>query len=228
MEVATIKIQKRDETGTSRVRKLRDQNKVPGVLYGGGKANLPIAIDHDELTLHLRHHLRVYKLKMGTKTQGCYLKDVQWDVLTDEPLHVDFQRIDLEKPLPVEVEILYLGHPKGIAHGGHFVKDMVHVKIRCLPAVIPEDLEIKVEHLDLHEGILAGELELPEGCELDVPTDAVVCHMTGEKKVLEEVDEAAVAEGEGEAGGEAPAEGEGAPEGGEGAAKEDGHRPKKS
>ncbi len=225
MEIATIHVHKREATGTRRVRQLRDENKVPAVLYGDGQQSLPIAIDHDELTKHLRHHLRVYQLDLAGKTQGCYLKEVQWDTLTDEPLHVDFQRIDLAKPMEVDVELLYLGHPKGISHGGNFIKDLHTIRLKCLPAAIPEDLELKVDHLDLHDKILAQELVLPEGCELAVPPETQVCHLTGEIKVVEI--EEAPAEGEAAEGAEVaegakPGEGAESPD-----AKPEGDKPKK-
>ncbi|MHC4514932.1 MAG: 50S ribosomal protein L25 [Planctomycetota bacterium] len=221
MEIATIRIQKRQQTGTKKVRRLRDENKVPAVLYGAGKESLPIVIDHDELNRHLRHHLRIYKLDLAGTTQGCYLKEVQWDTLTDEPLHVDFQRIDLTKPIEVEVELLYVGHPKGIAHGGRFIKDLHTIKLRSLPAAIPEDLELKVEHLDLHGRVLAEELELPSDCTLAVSPDTQVCHVTGEIKVVE-IEEAPVEGAEGEERAEG-AEGEAKPEGAE--AKPEGDKP---
>ena len=185
MEIATIQVHKREVIGTRKVRQLRSENQVPAVLYGEGQESLSIAIDHDELTKHLRHHLRVYKLSLAGNTQGCYLKEVQWDTLTDEPLHVDFQRIDLDKPIEVEVQLLYLGHPKGISHGGRFIKDLHTVRLKSMPEAIPEDLELRVEHLDLHDKILAHELVLPEACELVVPPETQVCHITGEIKVVE-------------------------------------------
>ncbi len=220
MEIATIQVHKREVIGTRKVRQLRSENQVPAVLYGEGQESLSIAIDHDELTKHLRHHLRVYKLSLAGNTQGCYLKEVQWDTLTDEPLHVDFQRIDLDKPIEVEVELLYLGHPKGISHGGNFIKDLHTIKLTSLPAAIPEDLELRVEHLDLLDKILAQELTLPEGCELAVPPETQVCHVTGEIKVVEE--EVPV-EGELVPGAEGEGEGEGAE--GSAEAKPEGDKP---
>ncbi len=221
MEIATIQVHKREQIGTNKVRRLRDQNRVPAVLYGGGKANLPIAIDHDEIATHLRHHLRVYKLQLGGEVQGCYLKEVQWDTLTDEPLHVDFERIDLQKPIEVEVELLYLGHPKGITHGGRFIKDLHSITLRSLPGAIPEDVELNVDHLDLHDHVLASELQLPAGCELAVPPETQVCHVTGEIKEVEVAPVEGVEGVEGEAG-----EGEAGPEGG-GAGDEGGGKPAK-
>lgn len=224
MQIATIQVHKREQIGTNKVRRLRDQNKVPAVLYGGGKESLPIAIDYDELTTHLRHHLRIYKLDLGGKAQGCYLKNVQWDTLTDEPLHVDFQRIDLTKPIDVEVALLYLGHPKGIAHGGRLIKELHSIKLRSLPEAIPEDIELKVDHLDLHDKVLANELELPAGCVLGVPAETQVCHVTGEIKI-EEIEETPIEGVEGAEG----AEGEAKPEGAEdqGEAKPAGGKPAK-
>jgi len=223
MQIATLQVHKREQTGSNKVRRLRDQNKVPAVVYGDGKESQPISIDHDALATHLRHHLRVYKLDLSGKTQGCYLKAVQWDILTDEPLHVDFQRIDLSKPMNVEVELLYLGHPKGLAHGGRFIKDLHAITLRSLPEAIPENIELKVDHLDLLDKVLAAELELPAGCVLGVPAETQVCHVTGEIK--EEEPEETLAEGvEGVEG----AEGEVKPEGAEdGESKSGGDKPDK-
>lgn len=211
MQIATIQVQKREQTGSNKVRRLREHNKIPAVLYGEGKESLSIAIDHEELSTHLRHHLRVFKLKLGSETQGCYLKEVQWDILTDEPLHVDFQRIDLKKPIDVDVEILYLGHPKGISHGGRFIKDLHAIPLRCLPEAIPEHVELRVEHLDLHGHILAGEVELPPGCVLAVSAETQVCHVTGEIKEEELLPAEGVEGVEGAEGAEG-AEGEAKPE----------------
>lgn len=199
MDIATIEVTARPETGRNQVARLREQGRVPAVLYGLGRDSLSLSVDEREFERHVRQHHKLFKLAMDGKEQAIFLHDVQWDILTDRPLHLDFLRIDLDKPMHVSVELAYLGHPKGISKGGRFVKDLADLKVVCLPAAIPDSIELRVGELDLAEKIVGSDLELPEGVTLDLPGDTVVCHVTGE--ILESEDE-----GEGEGDGEAPTE----------------------
>ncbi len=207
MEVTKIDVAPRSERGSAQVARLREAGRVPAILYGGGGDSLSLSVDERELMGRIRNHHRVFRLAMDGKEQAIFLKEVQWDCLTDRPLHADFQRIDLNKPIDIDVELTYLGHPVGAGKGGRLIRDMNALPIACLPASMPETIEIKVSELDLAEKILASEVELPSGVTLRVPDDAVVCHMTGDETAL--VEEEAPAEGEG-----APAEGSGEGDGG--------------
>lgn len=200
MEVTTLHVERRSAIGTKQVAKLRAHGRVPAVVYGGEIADtLPLSVDHHLVARELRHHHRVFRLEMDGKEQGVFLQDVQWDVLTDQPLHLDFRRIDLHKPMDVQVELRYVGHPKGASKGGTLIQDINDLHVISLPAAIPESIEVKVGELELGDKILAKELELPEGVSLAAGTeDSVVCHISmPEAEAAEEG-----AEGEGEAEGE--------------------------
>jgi large subunit ribosomal protein L25 len=103
---------------------------------------------------------------------------VQWDCLTDEPLHIDFQRIAMDKPLKLEVRITTLGHPKGIAQGGRMIQDAKVLNLSCMPESVPDFVEIKIADMDTGDKILAKDLELPEGVTLDMPEDKVIMRLT--------------------------------------------------
>src|SRR5690606_25429249 len=96
----------------------------------------------------------------------------------DEPLHLDFFRIDMEKPLLLEIEVVTIGHPKGAASGGVLVQDMKRIRLSAMPHAVPKMIEVKVADLDVGEEIRAKDLVLPEGCTIDVPEDATVVHVT--------------------------------------------------
>lgn len=211
MDITTIHVEERKEIGSNAVRRLRAAGKVPAILYGEGKPTLPLAVSEHELERHLRQHHKVFKLRMGGRERHIYLQDVQFDCLTDRPLHVDFKRISMDERIHLKVELSFIGHPVGLSHGGRFVKDVIELAVASLPAAIPETVDVQVAELDVGDQILAKDLVLPQGVILDVPEDTVVCH------VAEEVHRgplpgAAGAEGE-EAAVGAPAEGEDQAEG---------------
>jgi len=178
MEVATLTVQNRDAKGTNNVRRLRDTGKIPLILYGGGRESVCLQADYPAVKRHLAHHLRVYKLDLAGVEEPGFLQNVQWDCLTDEPLHMDFQRIDMSVPLKIDIELVLLGHPKGMAQGGRVVRDTRHLHLACLPDRVPEQVELRIGHMECGEKILAKEIELPEGCTLDMPEDQLILHMT--------------------------------------------------
>ena len=214
MDISTIEVERRTAKGRHRLTGLRAEGSVPAVLYGGGGDAIDLAVKEREVLRHVREHHKVFNLRMEGKEQAIFLQEVQWDCLTDRPLHVDFVRIDLNKPLHVSVELIYLGHPVGISKGSRLVKDLTDIKVTCLPANIPETIELRIGHLDLGDQILAGDVELPEGVTIDMPEDASICHLPGEAELAREAAaEAAEAAAEAAEEGVEPAAEPAAPDG---------------
>lgn len=197
MEVAKIKATVRNEQGKRAVAHLRAEGRVPGVMYGLGSENETFSLDVLELQAHLRHHHRVYQVKLGASEQAAYLQDVQFDCLTDEPLHVDFKRIDLDKPIELVVEVKLVGHPIGLSKGGVLIRDNMEIEITAKPTAIPDNLPVKISHLEIGDKLLVNELELPPGVSLRMPLDTLVCHVV-EAKVEAPAEPTADAAAEGE------------------------------
>lgn len=185
MEVAKIKAAVRPESGKRAIARLRAQGRVPGVMYGLGSQNECFTIDVLELQAHLRQHHRVYKVSLGAAEQAAYLQEVQLDCLTDEPLHVDFKRIDLDKPIDLVVEVVLLGYPVGLSKGGVLIRDRMEIEVSALPTAIPNNLPVKVDHLDIGNRLLAKELELPQGVSLRLSPETTICHVIEAKVVVE-------------------------------------------
>ena len=178
MAVQVLKVQNRSANGTKQVRKLRYQGYVPAVVYGGKQDPLSVQVTLTDIGRELRAHRRVFELEVeGGSKEGVYMQDVQFDCLSDLPMHVDFVRVDLEKPLEVEIVLTFSGHPKGLVRGGKFRADVTKLPLSCRPDAIPYEIEIGIAELDLDDQILAKDVKLPDGASLNVPEDTVICSM---------------------------------------------------
>ncbi len=200
MKVATLKGSNRSAKGSNQVARLRSAGMVPGVIYGGDSDPLSISLQNSDVARELRQHHRVFKIEVGSTTESVYMQEVQYDTLSDEPLHLDFKRIDLSVDLELEVEFKFLGHPVGLSKGGRLVKDLNSILVKCNPASVPEELVINIGKLDLDDQFTVGDLTLPEGVSCDLPAEDVICHI-GAAQAEEEPEEVA----EGDVDGETPA-----------------------
>jgi large subunit ribosomal protein L25 len=178
MEVTKIAAMARQEIGKRAIKHVRAAGRVPAVVYGMGGEPEHVSLDVRDVERELRHRHRVFRIEVtGGAEQPVFLQDLQLDALTDEPMHMDFLRIDLDKPIATEVQLVFLGVPAGAAKGGALMRDMQRLKVKTLPAALPREIEVKVGALDLDDEIRAKDLVLPAGVELDVSAEAIVCHV---------------------------------------------------
>ncbi len=179
MEKIVIQGRRREETGSRAAQALRAQGFVPVVLYGReDRKTLHLSLKTEEVEKMLRGHARLVEVDLddGTKESGL-VKDVQFDPVTDEVLHMDLIHVDLTKPVEVEVPLEFVGHPKGVSEGGKFTHDLADLPLICLPTQIPPAITVKISDLGVGDHVKAGDLELPEGVKLGVPPETVVCHV---------------------------------------------------
>lgn len=185
MQVVRMKAERRTALGRNRVAKLRADGWMPAVVYGEGKEAVSISISEWELEQHIKAHHRVFQLDIAGQAQAAFLQEVSWANTTDRPVHADFKRIDLTKPIESAVEVAFAGHPVGLGKGGTLVKDHVQVMIRCLPTEIPDSIEHDISSLEIDQYLTAGELKLPAGVTLVSEAKMPVCHVA--KLVVQEV-----------------------------------------
>ena len=199
----------RDQKGTSAARADRRKGNVPAVVYGGGSEPQSIVLGHNEVARHLEHeavYSHVLDLKIGGNVEKAILKGVQRHPARAQILHMDFMRIDETQELKVHVPIHFLNAEEcvGVKAGGVVTHSMVDVEVSCLPAALPEFIEIELIHLDIGDSVHLSDLNLPEGVVIPVlaqgedhnHTVAQVMKVKG----IKEVDEDAVVEGEEEPG----------------------------
>jgi large subunit ribosomal protein L25 len=211
MQVVRMKAERRSALGRNRVAQLRTQGWMPAVVYGESQEPISIAISEWELEQHVKAHHRVFQLDIAGQAQAAFLQGIAWHTTTDRPLHADFKRIDLTKPIEAEVEVSLTGHPIGLSKGGTLIKDHIQVKVRCLPTEIPDELAHDVSKLEIDDYVMASQLAIPQGVTLVTPATTPICHVA--KIVVQEAAPAPAAavaptaEGAAPAAGDKPADG---------------------
>ena len=156
---AVLEATARDTFGKNEARRTRRAGKVPGVLYGGdGNKATPIAVEPRALLKILHSDSganTLISLKLaGTPDSRVLVKDFQLDPITHHVLHADFYRVAMDKVLQVTIPVTVHGEPKGVKQQGGVLEFIRReIVVECLPADIPEHVDIDVSELMLHQGI---------------------------------------------------------------------------
>jgi len=213
-----LKVELRDNTGKESSKKYRREGIVPGVLYSPhDKENLVLKVKNDELSKLLSaksHGLIDLEINSGKEkvSRLALIKDLQYNSLKRQIVHVDFYGVTLKEKLTLEVDIELIGEPIGVEEGGILQVELRKVEIECLPSQVPESLKANLSDLNVGDHISIGDMEIPEGVEVITAPDRIVAAVVLPTKIEEVVEEEEeVVEGEeGEEGveGEEKAKGE--------------------
>lgn len=175
MSEVTLTAEIRNDLG-KRTKRLRRQGKVPGIYYSHGEKNIPIAVP--ELTLRpliktSATHVINLKLDDGS-TRTCILRDVQFDPVTDKPVHFDFFGLKEDEAVTIQVPVAIKGTAKGVKEGGILQHILHSVRVSCLPKYIPDRIEVDVTELLMNRSIHVKELTIPNVKILENENSAVV------------------------------------------------------
>lgn len=165
MSAEALVVEKRDTTGTLRIRRLRKEGKIPAVLYGHGQENVCLSIDSRAVSKVVDHGHYVVALS-GAVNDTAMIKEVQWDAFGSRILHLDLARVDAAEAIEVSLPLTVKGEAPGATLGG-MVTQLVHdLKITCPANVLPDFLEISIDNLQLDGSVSASEVVLPPGASL--------------------------------------------------------------
>lgn len=160
-----------------KVGKLRRSGSVPGVYYLHGEDNIVVTVparDLEQLVFSAETHIINLKLDDGS-TRNCIIRDVQFDPVTDKPVHFDLQGLRADEKLTLEVPVsLTGGIPVGVREGGVLQHIMHRLKISCLPKDIPEHVDINVEQLKINASVHVRDLSIPNVTMLDNLDNTIV------------------------------------------------------
>src|SRR5215469_15881075 len=153
--------QKNKGTGTRVARRLRKAGRIPAVIYGHKQAVVPVTVGHDDVLRMVKTPGHLAELDLGGTTETVLIRDVQWDHLGKEVLHLDFARVSAEEMIDTEVSFEVRGHAAGIAAGG-ILEQVVHsVRLKCRAGAIPDSIKVDVSNLQVDQGVHVRELSLP-------------------------------------------------------------------
>jgi len=186
-----LKAEVREHTGSKAVRKVREQGKIPAIVYGHKEEPVAISLDAHDFVEGLHHGHRLMDVQIGTKKQKTIVKELQYDHLGRNIIHVDLVRVDITESIRVNVPIELKGTAAGTHEGGIVEEHMDHLEIECRATDIPEAIAVLVKDLHVGGAIHAGEIELPSGVKLISSPDTLLatCHLVAAAKTTEELEE---------------------------------------
>jgi large subunit ribosomal protein L25 len=185
-----LKGESREQVGTSKTVALRNEGKMPAVMYGHGEEAVSFALSLHELTEAIHHGHRLFDIDVAGKTDTVLIKEVQYDYLGKNFIHADFVRVDLAELVTVNVSLHFKGTAPGIGEGGMLDIHLDTVEVECKVSDIPDEIIVSVKEIKVGDAIHASEIELPEGSTLKTDAEALIlnCHVVTEAKTTEELE----------------------------------------
>ena len=167
-----LKATKRTSASTGQVNKLRSDGFIPAVLYGGEKNNLNISLKK----LHLQNLIKtetfmskVFDLDIDGNAEKALPRDVAYDPVSDEPIHIDFMRITKGSKLNIEIPVKFINSDKspGLKKGGVLNIVRRKVELKCPAENIPNEIVVDLDNTEINRSLKISSVKLPENV---VPT----------------------------------------------------------
>lgn len=191
---------------------LRAEGSIPAVFYGFKKDVTSLAVNKVDFTKVFKAVGETNTLKLDTPSGSfdALIHEVQYDPITNQPIHIDFLSVDMTKEAEVEVPFEFEGESAAVKAGGILVKVMHEVKISALPSKIPHAIVVDITALETNDSIIAlKDLKFPEGVNVIEDMESVVASIAIAKEEVEEVAPIDLSSIEVEAKGKKEVEGEG-------------------
>jgi large subunit ribosomal protein L25 len=186
-----LKAEVREHTGSRAVRKIRQLGKIPAIVYGHKQEPVTISLDAHDFVEGLHHGHRLMDVQVGRKKEKMIIKELQYDYLGKNIIHVDLMRVDISELIKVTVPIELKGTAAGTHEGGIIEEHVDHLEIECKANDIPEAIIVSVKDVHVGGALHAGDVELPSGLKLISSPEMllVTCHLVAAAKTTEEMEE---------------------------------------
>lgn len=194
MEQIELKTQKRTVLG-KKVKNLRREGLIPAVLYGHETESLPLQVEERELNRVLAqaggHQLIALKIGRARKLRMALARDVQWDVISGKPLHIDFYAVVMTEKVTTEVPLVLVGKaPAAEAAGVMVLQGLDEIEIECLPGDLIGAIEVDLSGLEeIDQAIYVKDLQVPPAVEILTDAEEMVAKVgwAAAEEVEEEV-----------------------------------------
>jgi large subunit ribosomal protein L25 len=226
--MSNLKAIKREGTSSGSNNKLRSEGLIPAILYGGKEANLNISIQKKEISNLINSDTflsKVLELEINGKKEKVIPRDVAFNVVSEEPIHIDFMRIVSGKKIILEIPVKFINHPDspGLKRGGVLNIVRRKVELKCPAENIPDEIVVDLAGTDIGTSIKISSVKLNENVAPTITDRDFVIATVASPTVIKEPEKPAEGEAAAEGTeGEVPAEGaEAAAKDGEAAKKDD-------
>jgi large subunit ribosomal protein L25 len=190
MEEIILDAEIRQELGKAKVKDLREKGFVSGVVYGEGKYSFPIKLSHRQLVRLVHQHRlesKVINLKVKDdaekKTRACLIKEIQYDPVKGDIIHVDFNEVSLTKAIKVNVPVTTKGESIGVKQeGGSLERILWEIEVECLPTEIPKEIEVDISQLKMGDSIHIKDIQFPSNIKVITDTESIVLSIAAPMK----------------------------------------------
>lgn len=178
--------------------KIRNEGKIPAVVYGFGANNTSVKVDEPEFIKVIREVGRngVIELGVGSKTIKVMVSDYQIDPIKNQITHIDFLSINMKSELTVDVVVNLTGEAVGAKEGGVVQQPLFQLSVTATPDEIPESIEVDVTELNVGDSILVGDLKANKSYTINNEDDEAIVSVVPPTVAPAEGEEAEDAEGE--------------------------------
>jgi large subunit ribosomal protein L25 len=198
VQAVELEVLKREESKTSKAKKLRRKNLIPGVVYGPETEPLMISVDKTKVDSLLARVSETTRIKLLVKSndgviqKNVFVKEIQRNKVNDSVIHIDFYEPAKGHTMHIHIPLHFVGKPKGVEKGG--LEDIIHheLPVEVLPDKIVEHIEVDVSQVDLGESLRVKDIQLPEGIKVTLDPEEVIMTIIAPRvseEVVEEVTE---------------------------------------
>ena len=180
MNIRELTIEARETIGKGPARRLRRAGRVPAIMYGGASP-VKISVDPRDVYRLIHGHeggTQLLQVTFGTSSDKrmVIIRDMQFDPVSEDLVHVDLQEVAMDRPIQVAVPIRHVGEAIGVKDSAGILEMILReVQVSCLPGAIPEFITAEVSSLGIHDVLTVKDLEVPDGVRiLNDPNQAVV------------------------------------------------------
>lgn len=211
MEIDTLAVSPRSETGKGPNRRLRATGNIPAVVYGTGKDPIMVTLNYRELDKTLSKpnaETNLFNLQgdvVGDNVTAV-LREIQRDPLTRRYLHIDLLRVRMDQEAEFEIPIRSIGTPVGVREGGVMETHLRSILVRCLPASLPEEIVVDIAQVEINQSFHVKDVTLPDTLTLVTDSEETLFAVHAPRTAAAEEEEAVKEEAAGDKP-EAPAEG---------------------
>jgi large subunit ribosomal protein L25 len=193
MKTVSLNVESREASTKGVVRRLKRTGKIPATFYGKHEKSASLMVDGKTFDKLLHSGLGVnvlINMKVNGEDKTCILKEIQRDIMSNKPMHIDFLAISMKDKLEVNVPLKVVGVAPGVKNSGGILEYIMHdIHVKCLPSDIPQFIEVNVSSLELGHGIYVKDLSKIENVEFLADPEKMVLNV-----VLPKVEEAPAAD----------------------------------
>jgi len=173
-----LNVHKRNVKGSNAVRKMRYEDKIPGIYYIHGEDNIPVYIERTDLQSIWGHESALLNAVFGDgDSKKCIIRDIQYDPVRGTPIHVDLMGIKMDEKITVSVPLNLIGTAEGVKNGGILQQQVREIELECLPGDMPEFIEVDISELEIGDNLTIETIDI-KNVDILMEQDTVIATVT--------------------------------------------------